>query len=341
VIDQITTLSAVDVAKRIIAIISDLLLGTVENLVDLAIDVLSKLVEGIVDALDASIEIPILSALYRDISGNDLSVLDLACLVVAIPVTLIFKLVAERAPYPDDAKTSALINAKDFASIQQAYGIQPPALTERPRTALIGAQQGISDSDMKDDTLALTIAAFFASLGLAIVNTLKRGLDTGEVSTPLNVMAATLHLVYCGPDITSALQDQAKWYNIMNDVVTGVSVLKTGIDNINPIARSATFSTYVSPWMETFINVTWLAPPIGAFCDSPSGLNAINLASNLAFDAGGIIAPATLAFYWPELDPADAEGAALIFFLMAQALGGIYGTLVMGYGIANFVEHLT
>jgi hypothetical protein len=99
-IDQFATLSATDIIKKLLAIIGDLLVNTVENILITAVDILETLAKGLLDAFTATISIPILSPLYKSITGNDLSMLDLVCLIIAIPATVVYKLIKEEAAYP-------------------------------------------------------------------------------------------------------------------------------------------------------------------------------------------------------------------------------------------------
>jgi outer membrane protein assembly factor BamB len=84
--------------------VSDLI-GVIENIVvdlitfagqvvDIAVDALTALVDAVYEALTAPIPIPVLSDLYKLITrGDDLSILNLVCLVVAIPTTIVQKAV--------------------------------------------------------------------------------------------------------------------------------------------------------------------------------------------------------------------------------------------------------
>ena len=83
------------------------------------------------DMLTATIDIPVLSWLYKDITGNDLSVLDLLCLIPANPTTLVYKIAKNTTPFPsDDPFTVGLINAKSMEDIRALFFVSPaPKLT--------------------------------------------------------------------------------------------------------------------------------------------------------------------------------------------------------------------
>jgi len=77
-------LLALDVAKKITELIFDLLFKTVDFLGEL---------------LYTAVNIPILSYLYKKLAKDDLSVADLVALVIAIPVTVGYKLAHNEAPF--------------------------------------------------------------------------------------------------------------------------------------------------------------------------------------------------------------------------------------------------
>ena len=68
-----------------------------------ALAVLSTIVDGVVAALTATVQIPVLSELYQLVAGGPLSFLDLLCLVVAIPTTLVHEALALAAATPGHA----------------------------------------------------------------------------------------------------------------------------------------------------------------------------------------------------------------------------------------------
>ncbi|KAF4343598.1 hypothetical protein FBEOM_2508 [Fusarium beomiforme] len=52
---------------------------------------LNDLMLELADKINAEINVPVLSPLYKSLTGNDLSVLDAVCLILAIPTTLVYK----------------------------------------------------------------------------------------------------------------------------------------------------------------------------------------------------------------------------------------------------------
>jgi hypothetical protein len=106
------------------AIGAGLILKSTKNLVVKIVDIIKIIANGLLDALDASINIPVLSSIYKTISGYDLNFLDLICLIGAIPITVIFKIITNEMPFPDDSLTQSLIDAPDFTSLRKL--LSPP-----------------------------------------------------------------------------------------------------------------------------------------------------------------------------------------------------------------------
>jgi hypothetical protein len=119
IIGKLGTLSADEILKRIVAVLGEILISSTENILIGVIDVMTIMVKGLLDLLDAPVEIPVISWLYKLITGNRLTLLDAACLVMAIPATIVFKVAANEAPFPDNELTRAMINAKSFNQLQQ------------------------------------------------------------------------------------------------------------------------------------------------------------------------------------------------------------------------------
>ncbi|HXE12468.1 MAG TPA: hypothetical protein VN633_10130 [Bryobacteraceae bacterium] len=335
VVDQIASLSITDIIKKMLAIIADLVLETVENAVVSLVDIIAILVEGIVSFLDSPIDIPVLSYLYSLISGGDsLSFLDLACLIVAIPVTVICKLVMKETPFPDNAFTSSIINAPDFASIQRLYGGQFSFV--RSGTGNRAAAAAVAQMDPKLGAIlnfAGNVCAYFGTLGLIIFGSIK--FVTPEV-VPIAVLFSISYIFYVAPDImplitqTSALT----WDVIMNATVCAVTVVKTFVDISltkfeEGVSGSAlTLWNKISPAADCFFNIIWQIPVMVPIFGNQHPDTIVGLVANTSFDAGGWITPGT------AYPPNPVVKAA--FFAGTLVCAGIYGELTLVQGFMDF-----
>ncbi|CCO29718.1 hypothetical protein RSOLAG1IB_05970 [Rhizoctonia solani AG-1 IB] len=80
----------VDLLRDIIVIIRKVVVGLIEFC--------GHLVEDIKAGMNSKINIPLLSALYRGISGNDLTMLDAVVLLISVPTTVSYKLITGKRP---------------------------------------------------------------------------------------------------------------------------------------------------------------------------------------------------------------------------------------------------
>jgi outer membrane protein assembly factor BamB len=83
--------------SSILGLVEDTVLDTLrfaDSVIDIAIEVLADLVDAFIALLTQTIPIPVLSDLYKIVAKRELTLLDLVCLVVAIPTTIIQKAIA-------------------------------------------------------------------------------------------------------------------------------------------------------------------------------------------------------------------------------------------------------
>jgi hypothetical protein len=327
VIDQFATLTPGEAMKRIAAIVTDAILATAENIVLTSLDIIKVVVEGILEALDAPISIPILSKVYNDVTGDDLSVLDLVCLVGAIPATVIYKAVANRPPFPDD-QAKALRNALEFRAGPSLppTGIAPTApLTARPTAP--GAELAATM------TIVANFVAAFGSLGIIACAIAKK--DDVEADAPppvpLALASSVFYLAYTMPDWVGWFNppDSPKWYTQMSDLITQIEIVKTFCDNMLPLCTTEKWINKISPVFESVANLIWLAPAGGAMAASDKRASDwLSLVGNIAFDLGGCV---TFLTEEKIVNNADVVAGA---FTAAQIMNGGYAVLSIGTGAA-------
>ncbi|KAJ4208871.1 hypothetical protein NW759_013633 [Fusarium solani] len=109
-------LSLADILKRLVGILVESVLGTTKVVVDAMLDVLYRLAGTVVEVLDTTIHIPIISDILNAIGIPDISFLDLFTWIGAAGITIVFKIARGEAPFPDNASTRALIDAQDWPS---------------------------------------------------------------------------------------------------------------------------------------------------------------------------------------------------------------------------------
>jgi len=156
-----------EVLKRLAGILVESVLGTTQVVVDALFNVLYDLGNAGIAVLDTKIHIPIISDILNAIGVPDLSFLDLVTWIGATGITVIYKIANDRAPFPDDATSRALIEAKDWTSFKAALGSTSPAAMNFKMTERF-AKMDISVSHTTASavyTTGHTIAGFVAFTG--------------------------------------------------------------------------------------------------------------------------------------------------------------------------------
>jgi hypothetical protein len=330
VIDPIASLTAAEAMKKIAAIILDAILTTAENVIVTSLDLIRIVVEGIIDLLDAPIQIPILSKIYKEVAGDDLSFLDLVCLITAIPVTVIYKIAAKRAPFTQ-AEANALINIGSYDELKSL--LTGPSPRRAAQSRAMTANRGIDPGSLLSGlTIVSAFAGMFGAFGVALVGALKKTETEAGLAppAPLRYLAACLYLPYVAPDLIGAFSNPAGWGTILNDFVTIVAIGKTLADNHDVLSAPGPWSQYISPVAESLINLIWLVPAAGIMLaiDNPKTSDWLSFAGNMVFDLGGGITVGS-----EEKLIGDPKVAA-VFFGVIEVLTVGYGFLCVGTGIA-------
>ncbi|MFN7935311.1 MAG: hypothetical protein U0R19_18415 [Bryobacteraceae bacterium] len=339
VIDQISTLTPVQVIQKTVAIVLDFVLSTAEQLIVTGLEIIAAVVDGILALLDAPLHIPILSPIYKDITkGSQLSILDLTCLVGAIPATIVYKIVANAAPFTAE-QAQTLANAADFNALQTILtGTNELKAVQPSGTGAVGSANSLAN-------IVMILADVFAMFGalVTVVMSVAKKTETEANQPPskaLRYISASAYFPYVAPDLVGVFTGGSSWYMSMNDIVTVLAVAKTMTDNSDTLNTDTeengevnqAWRTYISPVAECIINAVWLAPAIGMVAKKgDQASDWVGFAANLCFDIGGIAAPAAE-------EKIVGEEVAAIVFVAIQVLTGAYGLLSAGSGIALAVQ---
>jgi hypothetical protein len=338
VIDNILSQSPITTLKKILAITGNFILKDVQGIIVKGIDLFKLIADGIMALLDFSIDIPVISWLYKLITGDNLTMLDLACLVGAIPATLIYKLIMNENPFPDDDFTNALIDAPDASTITRilSSGKAHPTLKADNASASKSVAGPVLraveiDSDkVARATSALYFAAAGATLLVIITNFAK---DAGDGSSPPTLWLGALNycsvLVYASPNIIGGFSNVSRWTTIMNDIIMIFWATKAGIDNIN---HDKVWQQKISPVLEFLYNLVWFVPAAGFYIEGDC--DEYCLVANCMFDFSGVLAIAQL--FRNSKNP-EAKVASAIAFVTAQELNKVYAVFcgLEGKALAN------
>jgi hypothetical protein len=95
----------------------------IDSLLPVFADFIAFLFDDSTGLLTQPIKIPVISALYKDAVGTDLTILDLAMLVAAIPVTIVYRVIAGHYPSRDLQTQPGLLQGVNREALRNAFGI--------------------------------------------------------------------------------------------------------------------------------------------------------------------------------------------------------------------------
>ncbi len=267
------------------SLLSDLLIGLQDVAVG-AVDLVQQLVDGVLGALTqdillsvTTVEIPILSALWKALTNNTLTFLDVLLFVAAIPITLVYRIV--EGAYPQDQLTRAGADAGTVLN-------RVAGLTASIFTLINGAFGAISDALVIADVTPdggpkwlMAILGTGAAVGLIFAAGLSIGLDKEtwvtfasaigivnlimnlsyvplppEIPSVTGVLTTLLLLVLFWQEYAHTQQQEADKLNLSANVLGGVPAI------INPIKflPADTLAPLVSPIADVVFGeaATWL-----------------------------------------------------------------------------------
>ncbi|TCD28584.1 hypothetical protein EZ456_04120 [Pedobacter psychrodurus] len=342
IIEPFTTLTATEIIQRFIAIVTDTLLEATEAIIIAIIQVLVQITSGIIELMTAPINFPVISDIYKWLTGDQLSFLDAVCLVAAVPTTLCYKISndaatgSKAAPFPNGAAlTNALLNANSFAEVQNAFYSTAPSSSQIGTEILAAdASPVLNESAMKVFGFVTDFFALGGCIVCGITSSLLKGLSAIKLPQPkfLLTINAIGNVAYVSPNLPA-------WINIktddastdLNNGLTAISIIK-GFSNI----FFSSYETYskLSSAMETIINFVWNEPVIATIIENADNVDTTYKSlipasmGNFAFNFGGMLElPIAFAeskpIAWGVLVTAQ-DGLMLTYGLCMPIAGGIY-----------------
>ena len=116
---SVLDLSPADLVRQLEAIALRAAQATMQSAADTVATIMAQLAQPIdwmLDIFDATIDIPFIGALYKWITGRDLSILDLFCLALAIPVNVVYGVATAIAGHQRTFSVDAANLASDVRS---------------------------------------------------------------------------------------------------------------------------------------------------------------------------------------------------------------------------------
>jgi hypothetical protein len=324
IIDRFGELTLTQIIQKFAAIVADTLLQTAENILLLVVDVFIQLTSGLLNLLNETIEIPVLSWLYRELTGNNLSFLDLICLVAAIPATIVYKIGSGKAPFPkNSAFTKGLLAANNFAQVKSQFFTTQAPKQNGSKAGLLKDTPLIVDQDQLK-TFSIVTSFFALTGGIVLIYTSNQEQQTKKIA----VLSCVANIAYVSPNIVSLINAKtSKWYEQLNNVLTCISIVKGFINiGLEPVNGQMSRLQKASAGIECVINLLWNIPVSMNIDVNKAEVNdkykslVPESIGNYAFNLGGILEPLTRNKYVKV-----AQGLSMLTYGLCMPIaGGIY-----------------
>jgi len=326
---------APETITQLMAVVVDLLLNTAENLLQELVVILDQLLSGVMDALNYTIHIPVITYMYKKMTksdekpdGDDLTALDLGCLISSFFSTVVYKVVKGNAPFPEGNLTDAIVNAQDLTSLQQAI-----SNFETGGVSITPGMLGHEDNNgMTTLDIISSIDAMMGALLIDLSTIVKSALPNVQVPTDadsrINMIFTMFNSVgywaYIFPDVVSAVKTwnmkTQPWYTDMNNLCTYLGVTKSLVDFTSWKWAEKTYGKYVGPTLDFVLNVAWQVPTVAQLVVDLEGqprntyVNAIvSFVGGTAFDLSGMLSlPLGFAYYADDTPGRSTDLAWLV-----------------------------
>lgn len=102
-------------------------------------------IQGFLNIMNAEIKLPIISTVYKEFVGSKLTLLDLVCLIAAVPTTMMCKvLTGGKAPFDDNERTNAIIASTRLPELRAnlwGAGANPAPKRQEVKIAAVNARE--------------------------------------------------------------------------------------------------------------------------------------------------------------------------------------------------------
>ncbi len=281
ILDKLGTISIGQIIKELLAILADFILNTVEDLIFLFLNIIELLVKDVVELLDKPMNIPVISWIYSKFTdGSTLSILDLGCLIAAIPATIIYKLVKEKTPYPDDQFTHNIIHASSFKELQQLFAgsseFDPGSSME-----ISGAAKTLMVVFEFGSSLCSFVSAFLAGLKL-----------TSPPEKALNVTNGVFFFLTTGPNLAGSII-YSRDVDLFRTAGFIIYFFTTGQKMLDIFTFKEEFKEWakVSPYVDCVLGTLSLVPVGAGLYKSQSTHSIFNFLAGLSWNISRIITP--------------------------------------------------
>ncbi|MFI8997368.1 hypothetical protein [Streptomyces sp. NPDC053542] len=224
--------------QNLVALLSDLVLESARNVVDALFDVLYDIARAALTVLDTPVHVPVVSDILGAFGVDQVSCLDLACWVSAVPVTVAYALGQGEEPFPDNADTDFLIDVSDYDTLLNAFQQQPAGVESADAvstTAESAGAESVSASAVSADTALVihvighSVSGTCSWLGGMVLQPLEAEQPTGDNEFAV-LSAATSIVGGVSGGLANILADTfAPNDPIQNRYVSALSTITAGV----------------------------------------------------------------------------------------------------------------
>lgn len=265
--DSIFALDPVALIQKVLAICTSVVLQSAKNVVLAILDIAEWFIQETIDALDSSwIEFPVISWMYQKITGEKLTILDVLCLVCAIPATISYKLFKGVAPFPQDARLDQLLKAQNLDDIRKYFGEKKPVPTNGTTPAHAVAVRSLESKEVAWDDVLVSIANFVAMPAGLLVGTLQAIFSAMEDQPGplLQRFGTCCTLLYDFPAYAWLIAGphDASYPYIMNGICCG---LNFGVRSVEWCIGSEQKVKDALPFIDAAVGILWLTADASYF----------------------------------------------------------------------------
>jgi hypothetical protein len=236
-----------EIFKRLVAAFTDALLDTTKNIIAVVCSVSQLAIKAIDSILNSPIDIPVITWLYEKViaPGSTLTILDVSCLIAAVPATVLCKLVADKAPF-SSAQAKALSGADTLDSFQANASAQFRS-APRATQAIAGNREASVSWEVTAAFSCLAAGSrFFTALfsGISSYTNLK---DKPFKKVSLSVLLVAAKITTWGVSIITTYMSPAKNINVygIESGVLGVITLSLVVSIIGACRPELSLLCYV------------------------------------------------------------------------------------------------
>lgn len=226
---EYSTLTLSQALEKIVSILADGVLDSAKVVMDALFEVLIDLAAAAFEILNTQIYIPVVSDILSDFGVPSFSFLDLFCWIAAIPVTIVYKIANNSAPFLDDANTSFLISATDYQTVvntlnpaQNATATATATATQAVALASAPAQSSGATSLSQSATPAVANKTPLPGNQTELIASSSSGASSAAPSTP-SILAK---IVSC-----CAHLDAGAFYTVLGIISPMEAAIPSGPEN--------------------------------------------------------------------------------------------------------------